>query len=75
VVEEPLTPEFSRYWAENQWKPGANPPRFDKQCLHDYLESHTEWNRKPPAPHLPDSVIDSIRERYIDLAQRFGITL
>jgi len=73
LIDEALTPDSSRYWLADAWRPGANPPSLDKQFLRDYLESLPDWNKQPPAPHLPAAVIEGVRSRYLDLAGRFGI--
>ena len=75
LIDEALTPDSSRYWLADQWQPGANPPSLDKQFLRDYLETLPDWNKQPPAPHLPEAVIQGVRSRYLDLAGRFGVTL
>jgi phosphoribosylaminoimidazole-succinocarboxamide synthase len=73
LIDEALTPDSSRYWLADGWQPGANPPSLDKQFLRDYLEALPDWNKLPPAPHLPEPVIQGVRSRYLDLASRFGI--
>ncbi len=73
LIDEVLTPDSSRYWLADAWQPGANPPSLDKQFLRDYLETLAHWNKQPPAPHLPGDVIQGIRDRYLDLAARFGV--
>ncbi len=73
LIDEALTPDSSRYWLADSWRPGANPPSLDKQFLRDYLESLPDWNKQPPAPHLPEAVIEGVRSRYLDLAGRFGV--
>lgn len=73
LIDEVLTPDSSRYWLSDSWAPGTNPPSLDKQFLRDYLEGLKEWNKQAPAPHLPPDIIRGIRERYLDLAQRFGV--
>ncbi|MBS1767720.1 MAG: phosphoribosylaminoimidazolesuccinocarboxamide synthase [Acidobacteria bacterium] len=73
LIDEALTPDSSRYWLADSWKPGANPPSLDKQFLRDHLESLKDWDKTPPAPHLPAEIISGIRVRYADLAQRFGV--
>jgi phosphoribosylaminoimidazole-succinocarboxamide synthase len=73
LIDEALTPDSSRYWLADSWVPGKNPPSLDKQYLRDYLESLDDWNKQPPAPRLPDSVVAEIRKRYLDLAARFAI--
>jgi len=75
LIDEALTPDSSRYWLADRWAPGENPPSLDKQFLRDYLESLPGWDKQPPAPHLPASVVEGIRARYLDLASRFGITV
>jgi len=73
LIDEVLTPDSSRYWLADQWRPGRNPPSLDKQFLRDYLETLPDWNKQPPAPHLPEAIIQGIRQRYLDLAARFGV--
>jgi phosphoribosylaminoimidazole-succinocarboxamide synthase len=73
LIDEALTPDSSRYWLADSWRPGANPPSLDKQFLRDYLESLPDWDKRPPAPHLPEAVIEGVRSRYLDLAGRFGV--
>lgn len=73
LIDEALTPDSSRYWLAESWVPGANPPSLDKQFLRDYLESLKDWDKTPPAPHLPPEIVAGIRARYADLAQRFGV--
>lgn len=73
VIDEVLTPDSSRYWLADQWKPGINPPSLDKQFLRDYLETLKDWNKQAPAPELPAHIIEGIRERYLDLAKRFDV--
>jgi phosphoribosylaminoimidazole-succinocarboxamide synthase len=75
LIDEVLTPDSSRYWLADSWQPGSNPPSLDKQFLRDYLEGLPDWNKQPPAPHLPDAVVQGVRARYLDLASRFGISL
>ena len=75
LIDEALTPDSSRYWLAESWVPGANPPSLDKQFLRDHLESLKDWNKTPPAPHLPPEIVAGIRARYSDLAQRFGVTV
>ncbi|WP_257305426.1 phosphoribosylaminoimidazolesuccinocarboxamide synthase [Geothrix campi] len=73
LIDEALTPDSSRYWLVDTWAPGKNPPSLDKQFLRDYLETLPGWDKQPPAPHLPEAVIEGIRARYLDLASRFGV--
>ena len=73
LIDEALTPDSSRYWLADSWTPGKNPPSLDKQFLRDYLETLDSWNKQPPAPHLPEAIIEGVRDRYLDLASRFGV--
>jgi len=75
LIDEALTPDSSRYWLANSWAPGKNPPSLDKQFLRDYLETLPGWNKQPPAPHLPDAIVQGIRNRYLDLAGRFSVAV
>jgi phosphoribosylaminoimidazole-succinocarboxamide synthase len=63
LIDEVLTPDSSRFWPVASYKPGISPPSFDKQFVRDYLES-VEWDKKPPAPHLPAEVIARTSENY-----------
>ena len=65
LIDEVLTPDSSRFWPADRYRPGENPPSFDKQYLRDYLESLT-WNKQPPAPPLPEEVIRRTREKYLE---------
>ncbi len=73
LIDEALTPDSSRYWLADSWRPGGNPPSLDKQFLRDYLETLDGWDKQPPAPHLPAEIVQGIRARYLDLAARFGV--
>jgi len=75
LIDEVLTPDSSRYWPMEKYKPGKNPPSLDKQYLRDYLETIKEWNKQPPPPTLPPEIIQNIRALYLDLAGRFGINV
>ena len=61
--DEALTPDSSRFWAADSWKPGGAQPSFDKQYVRDWLLS-CGWDRKSPPPELPADVIEKTRERY-----------
>jgi phosphoribosylaminoimidazole-succinocarboxamide synthase len=65
VIDEMLTPDSSRYWPADEYTVGVSPPSFDKQYVRDYYLS-LGWNREPPAPPLPASVIDATRSKYIE---------
>ena len=63
LIDEALTPDSSRFWPMESYKPGISPPSFDKQFVRDYLES-LHWNKKPPAPHLPPDVLARTSDNY-----------
>ncbi|MDO8706685.1 MAG: phosphoribosylaminoimidazolesuccinocarboxamide synthase [Sulfuricaulis sp.] len=69
LIDEVLTPDSSRFWPADQYKPGANPPSYDKQYVRDYLES-IGWNKQPPAPKLPAEVIARTAEKYREALTR-----
>jgi len=63
LMDEALTPDSSRFWPVASYKPGISPPSFDKQFVRDYLES-LHWNKKPPAPRLPQEILLRTSENY-----------
>jgi phosphoribosylaminoimidazole-succinocarboxamide synthase len=65
VIDEMLTPDSSRYWPAEEYRIGASPPSFDKQYVRDYYLG-TDWNQTPPAPRLPEEVIEGTRSRYVE---------
>ena len=69
LIDEVLTPDSSRFWPLDQYQPGISPPSFDKQFVRDYLES-LDWDKKPPAPHLPDAIIQKTAEKYREAEER-----
>jgi phosphoribosylaminoimidazole-succinocarboxamide synthase len=69
LCDEVLTPDSSRFWPADEWKPGATPPSFDKQPLRDWLEA-TGWDKAPPPPTLPPEVIAATRDRYVAAYER-----
>jgi len=67
LIDEALTPDSSRFWPADQHRPGSTPPSLDKQPVRDYLESviaQGGWDRQPPAPDLPATVVASTTSRY-----------
>ena len=64
-IDEALTPDSSRFWPASQYKPGKNPPSYDKQFVRDWLET-TGWDKNPPAPELPVEVVTRTREKYLE---------
>jgi len=69
LADEILTPDSSRFWDAKTYTPGRSPHSFDKQFVRDYLDS-TGWNRNPPAPKLPEEVIEATRGRYLEAYER-----
>jgi phosphoribosylaminoimidazole-succinocarboxamide synthase len=64
LIDECLTPDSSRFWPADQYRPGISPPSFDKQYVRDYLET-LAWDKTPPAPALPAEVIARTSEKYL----------
>jgi phosphoribosylaminoimidazole-succinocarboxamide synthase len=69
VCDEVLTPDSSRFWPVDEWKPGITPPSFDKQPVRDYLD-RLDWDKNPPPPPLPSDVVRATSERYIEAYER-----
>ncbi len=64
-IDEAFTPDSSRYWDAAAYRPGHSPHSLDKQFVRDWLDS-TGWDRRPPAPRLPEGVIRTTREKYLE---------
>jgi phosphoribosylaminoimidazole-succinocarboxamide synthase len=71
ICDEILTPDSSRFWPADAWKPGSAPPSFDKQPVRDWAES-TGWDKSSAPPTIPDGVIAETRERYITAYERIS---
>jgi phosphoribosylaminoimidazole-succinocarboxamide synthase len=69
LIDEILTPDSSRFWPKDTYKPGGAQNSFDKQYLRDYLLS-LNWGQKPPAPELPQEVIDNTLKKYTEALDR-----
>ena len=69
LIDELLTPDSSRFWPAEGYKPGKNQPSFDKQFVRDYLDK-IKFDRKPPAPALPTEIVQKTRARYIEAYAR-----
>ena len=65
LADEVLTPDSSRFWPRDQYKPGQQQPSFDKQYVRDYLES-IRWNKQAPAPALPAEVVVRTQQKYLE---------
>ena len=75
LIDEVLTPDSSRFWPADQYKPGSNPPSFDKQFVRDWLET-TGWDKNSTPPTLPADVVARTREKYLEAYERLtGKTL
>jgi phosphoribosylaminoimidazole-succinocarboxamide synthase len=75
LVDEILTPDSSRFWPADQYQPGRDQPSFDKQFVRNWLETQP-WDKTPPAPALPDDVVQGTRNRYLEAyVQLTGKTL
>ena len=69
LIDEVMTPDSSRFWDLEQYRPGGPQPSFDKQYVRDYLE-RIGWNKQPPAPALPDDVVAGTTSRYLEALRR-----
>jgi phosphoribosylaminoimidazole-succinocarboxamide synthase len=69
LIDEVLTPDSSRFWPRDGYRPGGAQPSFDKQFVRDYLEA-IRWNKQPPVPSLPDDVVARTREKYVEAFHR-----
>jgi phosphoribosylaminoimidazole-succinocarboxamide synthase len=69
LIDEVLTPDSSRFWPADRYRPGVNPPSFDKQFVRDYLET-LDWNKTPPGPLLPAAIIAGTAARYAEAEAR-----
>jgi phosphoribosylaminoimidazole-succinocarboxamide synthase len=69
LIDEILTPDSSRFWSKDTYKPGGPQFSYDKQFVRDYLIS-IKWNKEPPAPRLSDEVVIKTREKYLEAFRR-----
>ena len=69
LIDEVLTPDSSRFWPADQYRPGISPPSFDKQFVRDYLET-LDWDKTPPGPELPEEIIRRTAEKYREAERR-----
>jgi phosphoribosylaminoimidazole-succinocarboxamide synthase len=65
LIDELLTPDSARFWPKKEYLPGGPQKSFDKQFLRDYLLS-IQWDKTPPAPELPEEVIQKTRQKYLE---------
>ena len=69
LIDEVLTPDSSRFWPADSYRPGRGQPSFDKQFVRDWLET-TDWDKNSPPPNLPDEIVLRTREKYIEAYER-----
>ena len=69
IIDECMTPDSSRFWPKDLYRPGGAQPSFDKQFLRDYLET-LDWNKTAPAPALPDEIVTKTGEKYLEALKR-----
>jgi phosphoribosylaminoimidazole-succinocarboxamide synthase len=69
LADEVLTPDSSRFWPADSWRPGGPQPSFDKQYLRDWAAG-SGWNKRPPAPEVPPEIIEATRARYVEAYER-----
>ncbi len=79
LIDEIFTPDSSRFWPADQWRPGGEQPSFDKQYVRDYLQTLVadgRWDKTPPGPALPDAVLANTMSRYLEAYRRLtGVEL
>lgn len=68
-IDEALTPDSSRFWDAERYEPGRSQDSFDKQFVRNYLET-LDWDKQPPAPELPEAIIEATRLRYLEALNR-----
>lgn len=68
-IDEALTPDSSRFWPASEYRPDSSPPSFDKQYIRDHLET-LDWDKTPPAPELPETVIEQTAAKYREAERR-----
>jgi phosphoribosylaminoimidazole-succinocarboxamide synthase len=69
LIDEVITPDSSRFWPADTWRPGASPPSFDKQFVRDHLET-LDWDKTAPGPSLPPEIIDQTSAKYLEALRR-----
>ena len=69
LIDEVLTPDSSRFWPADQYRPGSSPPSFDKQFVRDYLET-LDWDKTAPGPDLPAEIIERTAAKYREAEAR-----
>ena len=69
LIDEVLTPDSSRFWPMSDYEPGRSQKSFDKQYVRDYL-SGLDWDKKPPAPELPENIVNETSRKYLEAYER-----
>ena len=69
LIDELLTPDSSRFWPADGWRPGENPPSFDKQFIRDWLDT-LDWDKTDPGPAVPDAIARETAEKYREAVER-----
>ncbi len=69
LIDEALTPDSSRFWPMETYKPDSSPESYDKQYIRDWLETQ-DWNKKAPAPEVPDDVVAKTTEKYLEAYEK-----
>ena len=69
LIDEALTPDSSRFWPADDYRPGENPPSFDKQYVRDWLTA-SGWNKRPPAPVVPPEIVERTAQKYREALSR-----
>jgi len=70
LIDEVLTPDSSRFWPREHYQVGRGQPSLDKQPIRDYLDGLSDWDKRPPPPDLPDSVVQATTQRYLEIFRR-----
>ena len=71
LIDEVLTPDSSRFWPADSYRPGSSPPSYDKQFVRDWLEA-SGWDKNSPPPSLPDDVVRRTRDKYLEAFERLS---
>jgi phosphoribosylaminoimidazole-succinocarboxamide synthase len=70
LIDEVMTPDSSRYWPKESYAPGRGQPSLDTQPIRDWLDALPGWDKRPPAPDLPDAVVAETTARYLEIFRR-----
>lgn len=70
LIDEVLTPDSSRFWPREHYRVGRGQPSLDKQPIRDFLDTLSDWDKRPPPPDLPEAVVQATTERYLEIFRR-----